>query len=340
MWDVILGMRDNRAVILTTHSMEEADQLATTISIMVDGRMRCCASPVSLRAKYGTGFKMELKAGDLRKVSEARRIIEQQLPHAKVEEDHGRNLCYTVERAPTLHQAEEGDDEAIAAKNVDLGDVFSTMLAAAAAADSKEMSVSQDSLEQIFLLFAKSSAEFTTITEAPSVLQFKPGPCFVNYLKNVAWCLVSFWSVGMTVLWSAFIGPILTAVSWLLSKLIAVPCLLISPSAAPTPFPFQRVICQLLVICTSPCGRDLRGSLPKHEVRYHHLANAIWLVLVGLPLGVMHMVWGAIQCCTYVLIPVAKIEFSLASICVQFFFVPVPLPVPPPRDRKDVELVI
>jgi ABC-type multidrug transport system ATPase subunit/uncharacterized membrane protein YccF (DUF307 family) len=341
-WDVILGMRDSRAVILTTHSMEEADQLATTISVMVDGRMRCCASPVSLRAKYGTGFKMELKAGDLSKVSEARRIIEQQLPHAKVEEQHGRNLCYTVARAPTPQQVEESKDEGIVANNVDLGDVFSTMLAAAAASDSKEMAVSQDSLEQIFLLFAKSSAEFTTITEAPSVLKFKPGPCFVNYLKNSVWCLVSFLSVGMTAIWAAFVGPILTVVSWLLSKLIAVPCWLISPSAAPTPFPFQRVICQLLVICVSPCGRELHGSLPKYEVRYHHLANAIWLVLVGLPLASVHMAWGVVQCCTYVLIPVARIEFSLASICVKLFFVPMSSSVSPPRGRNldinDVEL--
>jgi hypothetical protein len=40
---------------------------------------------------------------------------------------------------------EEGEDEAIAAKNVDLGDVISTMPVAAAAADSKEMAVNQDS---------------------------------------------------------------------------------------------------------------------------------------------------------------------------------------------------
>ena len=386
-------------MILTTHSMEEADILATTISIMVNGYMRCCANPVSLRAKYGTGFKLELKAGDVSQVSAARRIVEQQMPHAKFEEHSGRSLCYTIARAPTstsistatpkptstlistptsamstpLQQmggfeskdevvvaiavpevAENGDVDVGVTVDVDvdvdvnLGDVFSTMLDAAAASGSKEMAVSQDSLEQIFLLFAKLSVESATMTDAPSILRFKPGPCFVNYLRNAIWCVVSFVPVAVALIWAAFIGPVLAVVSWLLSKLIAVPYWLISPSAAsyrlyaPTPFPFQRAMCQLLTICMTPIGRDLHhGALPKHEVRHHHLANAIWLLLVGLPLGVVHMAWGAVQCCTYVLIPVARIEFALASNCVQFFFVPMPVPsAAAPSRGREVDLDI
>jgi uncharacterized membrane protein YccF (DUF307 family) len=319
--------------------MEEADHLATKVSIMVDGRMRCCASPASLRARYGTGFKLELRARDSSKVAEAARIIEQQLPHAKLEEQNGQSLRYTVARAPTPEEAEESKEEGeVAAKNANVGDIFSTMLAAAAASGSEEMAVSQDSLEQIFLLFAKVAAESATMTAAPSILRFVPGPCYANYAKNFLWCLVSWFSVGITGLWAVLICPLLGGVLWILTKLIAAPWWLISPSTTPTPFPLHRVVCELFIIFTTPCGRELRGSLPKHEVRYHQLANVIWLLFVGLPLGVAHVASGAAQCVLVNFIEAAMIEFALAHICVQLPFVPPTIAEDCHLDIEDVEL--
>jgi ATP-binding cassette subfamily A (ABC1) protein 3 len=39
-WEVIESMKKTSAVILTTHSMEEADALASSISIMVNGQIK------------------------------------------------------------------------------------------------------------------------------------------------------------------------------------------------------------------------------------------------------------------------------------------------------------
>eukprot|EP00798_Chlamydomonas_sp_ICE-L_P031757 gene31757-6955_t len=61
-WDVILRNRRNSVLVLTTHSMEEADVLADRIVIMVDGRV--AASSVSLDVDgrvAASGWSLELK---------------------------------------------------------------------------------------------------------------------------------------------------------------------------------------------------------------------------------------------------------------------------------------
>lgn len=55
-WDVIEGAKKGRAIILTTHSMEEADILGDRIGIMAKGRLRCIGASIRLKSKFGTGF--------------------------------------------------------------------------------------------------------------------------------------------------------------------------------------------------------------------------------------------------------------------------------------------
>ncbi|XP_015077839.1 ABC transporter A family member 2-like [Solanum pennellii] len=55
-WDIIEKAKKGRAIILTTHSMEEADVLSDRIGIMAKGRLRCIGTSIRLKAKFGTGF--------------------------------------------------------------------------------------------------------------------------------------------------------------------------------------------------------------------------------------------------------------------------------------------
>ena len=65
MWTVVerISQRDKRsAVILTTHSMEEAEALSTKMGIMVRGGIfRCFGSSQHIKNKYGTGYEIQLK---------------------------------------------------------------------------------------------------------------------------------------------------------------------------------------------------------------------------------------------------------------------------------------
>jgi len=65
MWSVVakISQRDKKsAVILTTHSMEEAEALSTKMGIMVRGGIfRCFGSSQHIKNKFATGYEMEIK---------------------------------------------------------------------------------------------------------------------------------------------------------------------------------------------------------------------------------------------------------------------------------------
>ncbi|CBJ29591.1 conserved unknown protein [Ectocarpus siliculosus] len=64
MWDIISRMTTTDrecSVILTTHSMEEAESLCNNIGIMVNGRLRCLGSTQHLKHRFGSGFEADMK---------------------------------------------------------------------------------------------------------------------------------------------------------------------------------------------------------------------------------------------------------------------------------------
>ncbi|KAJ6794728.1 putative ABC transporter A family member 2 [Iris pallida] len=55
-WDIIEEAKKGRAIILTTHSMEEADILSDRIGIMAKGKLRCIGTSIRLKSKFGAGY--------------------------------------------------------------------------------------------------------------------------------------------------------------------------------------------------------------------------------------------------------------------------------------------
>jgi len=67
MWTVVARIAEKKssAVVLTTHSMDEAEALSTKMGIMVKGgRFKCIGSSQHIKDKFGTGFLIELKIRD------------------------------------------------------------------------------------------------------------------------------------------------------------------------------------------------------------------------------------------------------------------------------------
>merc|ERR1711990_11508 len=52
----------DRAVVLTTHSMEEAEILGDRVAIMAKGTLRCLGSTLRLKQVHGTGFVVKVTA--------------------------------------------------------------------------------------------------------------------------------------------------------------------------------------------------------------------------------------------------------------------------------------
>merc|ERR1712048_211205 len=66
LWNVIKNRASDQTVVLTTHSMEEAEALCDRLAIQVKGQLRCLGTPMHIRNKYGYGYQLELfvKASD------------------------------------------------------------------------------------------------------------------------------------------------------------------------------------------------------------------------------------------------------------------------------------
>eukprot|EP00919_Chromeraceae_sp_WS-2016_P045866 GHVR01109062.1.p1 GENE.GHVR01109062.1~~GHVR01109062.1.p1 ORF type:complete len:1632 (+),score=425.06 GHVR01109062.1:892-5787(+) len=60
MWSLISTTMKGRAVILTTHSMEECEALCGCVAIMVGGQLRCFGPVSHLKRKFGEGFQLEV----------------------------------------------------------------------------------------------------------------------------------------------------------------------------------------------------------------------------------------------------------------------------------------
>ena len=68
MWEVVADISSNKtsAVILTTHSMEEAEALSTKMGIMVKGgTFKCFGTSQHIKDKFGTGYIIEVKTRQL-----------------------------------------------------------------------------------------------------------------------------------------------------------------------------------------------------------------------------------------------------------------------------------
>ncbi|GBG28177.1 ABC transporter ATP-binding protein [Hondaea fermentalgiana] len=59
-WDMINQAKKGRVIILTTHSMEEADILGDRIGVMSKGRMQALGTSLRLKSKYGRGYRLSL----------------------------------------------------------------------------------------------------------------------------------------------------------------------------------------------------------------------------------------------------------------------------------------
>ncbi|XP_060204669.1 ABC transporter A family member 7-like isoform X1 [Lycium barbarum] len=56
LWNVVKRAKQDRAIILTTHSMEEAEHLCDRLGIFVDGTFQCIGNPKELKARYGGSY--------------------------------------------------------------------------------------------------------------------------------------------------------------------------------------------------------------------------------------------------------------------------------------------
>lgn len=67
---IICDMKKNKIVIMTTHSMDEAENLSDRVVIMSKGKLRAEGTPALLKATYSTEYTLQITSDHLEQLSE------------------------------------------------------------------------------------------------------------------------------------------------------------------------------------------------------------------------------------------------------------------------------
>ena len=141
LWNDVLSLiKENRIVILTSHSMEECEALCTRLVIMVNGEFKCLGSPQHLKSKFGNGFKLSIRLnGETTNTERLFLFMKENFPTSINTETHKNLFEYILPFSSTK-----------------LSQIFGTIETNRDKLNIKDYSVSQTTLDQIFVNFAKS----------------------------------------------------------------------------------------------------------------------------------------------------------------------------------------
>jgi len=127
----------NASIILTTHSMNEAESLAHKTGILINGRFFCIGSTEMLKDKYGSGYKMTILLHDGQESME--NVMKQLFP-----------ACRKIYDGSTTQETYE-----IASAGFKFSDAFAKLGELHLAKKIKDFSIYNTTLEQVFIYFSR-----------------------------------------------------------------------------------------------------------------------------------------------------------------------------------------
>uniref|UniRef100_A0A5K3G5A6 ABC transporter domain-containing protein n=1 Tax=Mesocestoides corti TaxID=53468 RepID=A0A5K3G5A6_MESCO len=135
LWDVIKALlRENRSVVLTSHSMEECEALCNRLAIMMEGQFQCFGTAPHLKELFGEGYIVEV---DL--------VHEEHDPQSLFASHAGIKLTDVVGRRCNFETHKE----------VPLSEVFKQLVALRTAGRIMNFAVRQSSLDSVFVNFVR-----------------------------------------------------------------------------------------------------------------------------------------------------------------------------------------
>jgi len=139
-WKMIEELKAGRVIIMTTHSMEEAEILADRVGIMASGSLRCCGTSLYLKSNFGTGYKLTVMVGQDR-VDSAQAQIAKWFPNCQLVTVSGGQLTFSLQNCGTgeMIQAIRSLEALSAIKQKEEEMLF------------KDWGISQSGLEEVFL---------------------------------------------------------------------------------------------------------------------------------------------------------------------------------------------
>ena len=94
-WAFIEQFKKGRVIVLTTHSMEEADILGDEIAIMAVSKVSAVGTPIHLKNKFGAGYRLSVVCDDANAQAVKDDLVGR-VPGLKVEDDSAGALMFTI----------------------------------------------------------------------------------------------------------------------------------------------------------------------------------------------------------------------------------------------------
>lgn len=142
LWDTLQNSLKcrNSAIVLTTHSMTEAEFLCHRIGILINGRFVCFGSNQHLKDKYGDGYRVKIKLNKRKNQEEIHDLFMKKFENSnRLIENQGDSLVYQIKNGNfSFYQAFSFLEDDL--KRNEMIDDFSIV---------------QCSLEQVFLYFSR-----------------------------------------------------------------------------------------------------------------------------------------------------------------------------------------
>lgn len=141
---------------MCAYSMEECEALCSRLTIMVAGKLRCVGSPQHLKSKYGLGYTLTIKVGDIGLVKNAYHMIANTFKGAVLKVNchallTGGSECVCVQE---VHGAQMTFELPLI-DGITYANVFAKLRALVAPLNMLDYSLNQATLEQIFIEFSK-----------------------------------------------------------------------------------------------------------------------------------------------------------------------------------------
>ncbi|KAK7354195.1 hypothetical protein VNO80_19654 [Phaseolus coccineus] len=146
LWNVVKRAKQDRAIILTTHSMEEAEVLCDRLGIFVDGSLQCIGNPKQLKGRYGGSyvFTMTTSVDDEKDVEN---LVQGLSPNA--------NKIYHISGTQKFELPKE---------EVKIANVFKAVETAKRSFTVSAWGLADTTLEDVFIKVARGAQAFDTLS--------------------------------------------------------------------------------------------------------------------------------------------------------------------------------
>jgi len=146
LWAMLKKRKSDKVIILTTHYMEEAEELGDRIGIMAFGSLKCVGSPLFLNSVYGAGYNLIVLNNSQENQSENDKVtpfLKSIIPEIEIRRTAGKEVTYFLPKE----------------KSDKFKSFFTALDANADNLNIKSYGMTTNTLEEIFLKVVKQAEE-------------------------------------------------------------------------------------------------------------------------------------------------------------------------------------